>query len=140
MVLLFRSSLQVLPRMEKKRARRATAKMMESQIVMAKMMESPRLRALRLLLEEAAAVEELIAVAAYPKELARTLIRMTKKTVKSTVMNVNITIVPGLIALQANLLMEWHGSARIFVVVIVKSSCCLITIECYPSSAIPNIV
>ena len=93
--------------MEKKRARRATAKMMASQIVMAKMMESPRLRALRLLLEEAAAVEELIAVAAYPKELARTLIRMTRMTVKSTVMNVNITIVPGLIALQnpqANLL------------------------------------
>jgi len=126
--------------MEKKRqqARRATTKMMASQIVMAKMMESPRLRALRLLLEEAAAVEELIAVAAYPKELARTLIRMTRMTVKSTVMNVNIMIVHGLIV--ANLLIGWLGSARIFVVVIVKSSCCLITIECYPSSAIPNIV
>ena len=124
MVLLFRSSLQVVSIRRTKRIAKA-------------MMESPRtLRALRLLVE-AAAVEVVIAKLAYPKELARTLIRMTRMTVKSTVMNVNITIVPGLIAL---LLMGWHGSARIFVVVIVKSSCCLITIECSSSSAIPNIV
>ena len=83
MVLLFRSSLQVVSIRRTKRIAKA-------------MMESPRtLRALRLLVE-AAAVEVVIAKLAYPKELARTLIRMTRMTVMSTVMIVIITIVTGL--------------------------------------------
>ena len=79
--------------MEKKRARRATAKMTES----------PRLRALRLL-EEAVAVQVVIAELIYPKELARTLRGISRMTVMSTVMTVNITIVTGSNAAQASLL------------------------------------
>ena len=92
MVLLFRSSLQVVSIRRTKRIAKA-------------MMESPRtLRALRLLVE-AAAVEVVIAKLAYPKELARTLRGKTKMLVKSTVMNVLFTIVTGLNApIQASLL------------------------------------
>ena len=81
----------------------------QNQRAIASRMESPRLpRLLRapLLLEEAVAVDMLIAVAAYQKELATSLVLMMLTTVIFSATIVIITIVTGLIVHpQASLLM-----------------------------------